>query len=81
MFVIMHKYYSWSLPPSLSPSPLIRRKSLPENQPTLAPQVTARLGISLPTEARQDSPVRGAESAGRQQYQEKPTLQLFGGPT
>jgi hypothetical protein len=30
--------------------------------PTLAPQVTAALGISSPTEARQDSSVRGTGS-------------------
>lgn len=44
--------------------------------PTLAHQVYAGLGISLPTEARQGIPAKGMDSTERQQNQDKPLLQL-----
>lgn len=40
-------------------------------QPTLAPEVTPGLGTSSPTEARQDSSLRGTGSIGKQQSQSK----------
>jgi hypothetical protein len=52
----------------------------PGKQPTLAHQVTAGLGTSSPTEARQGSPVRDMGSTVRQQSQEQPQLQLLGNP-
>jgi hypothetical protein len=63
------------LPDSPSP-PLIRGRHFLGTQPTLAYQVSVRLGTSCPTKARQGTPVRGRRSTGRQNNQGKGTLQL-----
>jgi hypothetical protein len=78
------------LPPLLpvsslcAPIPLspFQKRSPPQPgyQPILAHQVTAELGASSPTEARQGSAVRRKESKGRQQSQSQPPLQLLGDP-
>lgn len=47
-------------------------------EPILAPQVTAGLGTSSPTEARQGVPVWEMESTEREQSQGKPLLQWLG---
>ena len=60
-----------------SPCLLRSGSSLNRNQPILAPQVTAGLGIYSSTEVRQDSPVRRAGSTGRQQSHGKPPFQLL----
>ena len=54
------------------------RKYLSGNQLTLPPQLTASLGASFPTEARQGSPAKGAVPTGRQQSQEQNLFQLLG---
>ena len=65
---------------SLSPTPFSSDKGEPRHRiPTLA-QVTAGLGTSSPTEARQSSPVRGIGSIGGQQSQRGPSP-VSGGPT
>lgn len=51
--------------PLTSPSPL--RRGSPIHQPYVANQVTAGLGASSSTEARQGCPVRGTESIGKLQ--------------
>jgi hypothetical protein len=71
LFIDPHSPYC----PSLSAS---RRGNPSWLQTHLAPQVTARLGTASPTEARQDSPVRGTGSTDRQQSQGKLLLQLLG---
>jgi hypothetical protein len=64
-------------PPTPSRSPLRRGSPSPRNQPTLPNQVSAGLGTSSPSEARQGSPVRGIGSTGKQQSQGEPPLQVF----
>ena len=51
----------WSLPLLLSLYLSEKGEVPPEYQLTLTPQVTAGLVTSSPTEARQDSPVRGTD--------------------
>ena len=75
-------YYLFTLHPDSSPPP-----SPPFTQylpmgtiHTLAPQVTAGIGTSSPTEAKLGIPVRGTGTIGKQQSKDNPLLQLLGDP-
>jgi hypothetical protein len=68
--------------PTPSPSPLGTGRFLSGYHPTLAHQVSAGLGTSSPTEARQGSPARGMGSTDRQadnRFRDSHTL-VVGGP-
>ena len=90
-FHLLIQFTSWLQPPSpphsfstwsLSHLSLLfiseKDEALPGYHPTLTSQVTTWLNIFSSTEARQDSPVRGAASTGRQQSQGKLPIQLLG---
>jgi len=67
-------------PPHFSFTSEKQEPSLGINTPSPAHRVTAGLGTSSPTEARQGSPVMGMKSTGRQQSQEQRLPQLLRDP-
>ena len=89
IYLSIHSFYiPVAAPFPLSPPdiPFLHRLSIsplrrdPPYQPILEHQVTAGLGTSSPTEAKQGSPVRGTGSTGRPQSQGQPPLQLLEDP-
>jgi hypothetical protein len=82
LYILISDPFSFQWPSyNTSPHPFISEKDevFSGYQPTLTPQATARLGISSPNEARQDSWVRGTRSIDRPQSRRQPLL--LGGPT